>query len=105
MTRPPIIKSLAAERDLEELFDYIASDSGVQRAEAVLRRIERTLTNLADWPFIGRVRPELDGSPRAFSVWPWIVFYEPQPKDKGIVVLRIVDGRRDLPRIVRPSGR
>ncbi len=100
-----IIKSLDAERDLEELFDYIASDSGVQRAEAVLRRIERTLTNLADWPFIGRTRPDLDGSPRAFSVWPWIVFYEPQAKGAGIVVWRVVDGRRELPRLIRPPIR
>lgn len=102
MPRSPIIKSLDAERDLEDLFDYIASDSGTQRAVAVLRRIDRTLKTLADWPFIGRVRPELDGEPRAFSVWPWIVIYEPQLQGRGIIVWRIVDGRRDLPRLVKP---
>lgn len=105
MVRSTIVKSLDAERDLEELFDTIASDSGVQRAEAVLRRIERTLLNLADWPFIGRIRPELDGAPRAFSVWPWIVIYEPQPHERGIYVWRIVDGRRDLARLFRPPVR
>jgi len=83
---PHIVLSLAAERDLEELFDYIAGDSGVQRAELVLRRIEQTLINVADWPFIGRLRPELDGVPRSFSIWPWIAFYEPQPEGIGIFV-------------------
>jgi len=100
-----IIKSLEAERDLADLFYHIANDSGIQRAELILRRIEQTLETLADWPFIGRVRPELDGSPRAFSVWPWIVIYEPQEDAKGIVVWRILDGRRDLPALARKPRR
>ncbi|HSZ74150.1 MAG TPA: type II toxin-antitoxin system RelE/ParE family toxin [Rhizomicrobium sp.] len=68
MARSVFTKSLQAERDLEDLFDYIASDSGVQRAEAVLKRIERTLENLADRPLLGRIQTQLDGSPRTFSV-------------------------------------
>ena len=100
-----IIKTLEAERDLTDLFDYVADDSGIQRAELVLRRIERTLETLADWPFIGRVRPELDGSPRAFSVWPWIVIYEPNSSDRGIIVWRILDGRRDVPMVVKKAQR
>lgn len=99
------IYSLEAERDLTELFDDIAQDSGVQSAELVLRRIERTLDTLADWRFIGRVRPELDGEPRSFSIWPWIVIYEPQPTGRGIYVWRVLDGRRDLPRVVRTARR
>lgn len=104
MTRQLIVRSLDAEQDLVELFDYIASADGVQRAETVLRRIEQTLETLADWPFIGRVHPELDGAPRTFSVWPWVIVYEPQT-EKGIVIWRIVDGRRDLPNLVRPPAR
>jgi toxin ParE1/3/4 len=103
--RPPIVRTLDAERDLEELFDYIAEDSGAQRAELVLRRIEQTLFNLADWPFIGKVRPELDGTPRTFSIWPWIVIYEPQSDGRGIIVWRIVDGRRNLPQLVNAPDR
>ena len=34
-----VAKSLDAERDLSDLFDYIARESGVDRAEMVLRRI------------------------------------------------------------------
>jgi plasmid stabilization system protein ParE len=47
MAKAPIVKSLDAERDLAELFDYIALDSGVERAELILRRIDQTLGNLA----------------------------------------------------------
>jgi plasmid stabilization system protein ParE len=84
MTR--IAKSFEAERDLSNLFNYIANESGVDRAEMVLRRIEQSLKVLAELPLIGRVHNELDGSPRTFSIWPWIVIYEPDATDKGILV-------------------
>ena len=99
MSRSSIVYSREAERDLEELFAYIATDSGVQRAELVLRRIAKTLDTLAEWPFIGRLHHEFDGATRTFAVWPWIIFYEPQTGG-GIVVWRIVDGRRNLPSVV-----
>ena len=86
-----------AERDLDELFDLIAADSGNDRAEAILRRLQQALVNLAAFPRIGRIRNDLDGSPRSFAVWPWTIIHEPTGTT-GIVVWRIVDGRRDLPR-------
>jgi plasmid stabilization system protein ParE len=96
VTNPPIVKSLDAEHDLADLFDYIALDSGVERAETILRRIDEVLANLAIWPRIGRVHPELDGSPRVFATWPWLIVYEPQPDEYGIFVWRIIDGRCDI---------
>jgi toxin ParE1/3/4 len=97
-----IIKLSDAERDLDELFDLIAADSGNDRAEAIFRRLSSALDSLAAFPRIGRIRDDLDGSPRVFAVWPWLIVYEPLGPT-GIVVWRIIDGRRDLPRtILRP---
>lgn len=101
MVRPQVVLSLDAERDLDALFDWIARDSGVDRAEAILRRIDETLALVAALPRIGRVRRDLDGEPRTFAVWPWVILYEPLRAGDGIVVFRVVDGRRDLPRHVR----
>ena len=98
MSSPKVVITLAAERDLDVLFDWIAKDSGPDRAEAVLRRIQRTIDQLAALPRIGRVRTDLDGTPRTFAVWPWIVIYEPLPADDGVVIWRVLDGRRDIPR-------
>jgi plasmid stabilization system protein ParE len=83
------------------LFDYIAAESSNERAESVLHRIERTPINLSEWPRIGRLRSDLDGSPRAFTTWPWLIVYEPKPSGGGIFVWRIVDGRRDLSRLIQ----
>jgi toxin ParE1/3/4 len=101
MPRQRIVLSLDAERDLDLLFDWIARDSGVDRAEAILRRIDQTLDLIADTPRIGRVRHDLDGEPRTFAIWPWVVIYEPFSTGKRIVVWRVIDGRRDLPRHIR----
>jgi toxin ParE1/3/4 len=95
-----IVLSLDAERDLDNLFDFIARDSGVDRAVAVLRRIEETLELIASMPGVGRVRIDLDGRPRTFAVWPWVIVYEALSSGQGIVVWRVLDGRRDLPRHV-----
>ena len=100
VARPQIVLSREAERDLDALFDWIAIDSGVDRASAILRRLEETLDLLAATPRIGRVRHDLDGQPRTFSVWPWVIVYEPLVSGTGVAVWRIVDGRRDLPQII-----
>jgi len=104
MASARIVRTIQADRDLDSLFDWIAGDSGVDRAEAVLRRIEDTLSHLADMPGIGRVRPDLDGSPRAFSLWPWLVIYEGLEREKGIIVWRIVDGRRNPSGMTKTTG-
>ena len=97
-----IVLSRDAESDLDAMFEWIAVDSGVDRAEAILQRIDETLGLLADRPRIGRVRRDLDGSPRTFAVWPWVIVYE--PSSTGIVVWRIIDGRRDLPHHIRDGS-
>ena len=74
MARPSIVLSRDAESDLDALFEWIVIDSGVDRAEAILRRIDETLNLL-------------------------VIVYEQSPG--CIVVWRIIDGRRDLPRHIR----
>jgi toxin ParE1/3/4 len=96
-----VILSLQAARDLDLLFDWIAYESGVARAEDVLQRIDDAIQRVATMPGIGRLRPELDGSPRTFPVSRWLIVYEPQKTNQGIVVWRVIDGARDLPRHIR----
>ena len=87
-----------AEDDLDDIFRLIAINDGVARAEAVLLRIEKTIGNLAAMPGMGHVLPDIDGKPLGFPVWSWMIIYEPQPDGHGIEVLRVIHGRRDLPR-------
>lgn len=104
MARRRYTLSLDADRDLDSLFTYLATHSGVERAESAFERIDEVLELLAASPRLGRVRLELDGSPRSFAVLRWIVFYEPQEHNDGIYVWRIVDGSRDLQKLIRPPN-
>jgi toxin ParE1/3/4 len=38
----------------------------------------------------------LKGEPRSFPVGPWSIIYEPLKDSSGILVLRILDSRRDI---------
>ena len=85
-----------AEQELDELFFWIKVDIGPNAADTFALRVRRTLQNLADFPLIGRVREEYSGAPRSLSLHPGVIFYEPMKDGRGIKVLRILDGRRDL---------
>lgn len=91
-----------SRQDLKDLFDYIAREDGPDRAQMVLRRLEAAMAALAEWPGIGRARRELEGTPRSFSVWPWLIIYEALPDGDGVYIWRILDGRPDLAAIIHP---
>ncbi len=87
----------AADRDLDEIWDYIAAEDGSDRANVVVRRILSHADTLAMSPQIGRIRPELEPNCRSFPVQSLIIFY--RLESDGIEVLRVLDGRRDIERV------
>ncbi len=89
-----IDRSPDARRDAARLALWIGRESGVDRAQAVMDRLEAAL-RLARRPRLGRVRRDLKGEPRSFPVGPWSI-YEPLKDSSGILVLRILDSRRDI---------
>jgi toxin ParE1/3/4 len=90
-----IVFTQTARNDLASLENYIAENDGEARASIVRARLDRAVENLAMMPRMGGSRPYLKPGRRAFPVSPWTIYYTPLPD--GIRVLRIVDGRRDLP--------
>jgi toxin ParE1/3/4 len=89
-------RSAEARRDMFRLVMWIGRQSGVGRAEAARDRIDAILSRLAYRPQLGRVRIDFADEPRSFSIPPWLVVYEPLAGDRGILVLRILDSRRDI---------
>ena len=93
--------SRQAERDLASVFDWLAQAAGPDTAEEAILRIERTFEMLAASPLAGRRRDDLAGVPRSYVVRPWVVFYEPLADRPGVLILRVIDGRRDVPNHIR----
>ena len=93
-----IFKRPLAEKDLDHIWDYIEEQSSSQvQAANFLRQLFIKLETLAQSPYIGRTRDELLPGLRSFPFKNYLIFYF--PLTRGIDVVRVLDGRRDIERI------
>lgn len=90
---PTVVVRPQAAVDLAEIWAYIAEDSP-DHADAFLADIDKKLRALARKPKIGRARPELSATLRSFPIGRYVVFYAPY--SRGIEVVRVLHGARDL---------
>lgn len=87
-----------AERDLEDIFEYIARHDAIDKAEYVLAELEKRITALELSPQRGHYPPELEQlgikSFREIFFKPYRVIYE--ISGSKVIIHVCVDGRRDL---------
>ena len=84
----------AAREDLRAIVEFIARDKP-QAARRWLARLRETCRLLARHPGMGECRPEfLSGDCRSFSFGNFVIFFRPVPR--GIEVVRVVRGERDV---------
>jgi toxin ParE1/3/4 len=92
-----LLLSPLAARDLEEIGDFL-SDRNPQTAIEVIERFWKVSRILSENPKIGRARPDLAEGLRHFPMPPYIVFY--RAIENGVEIVRFVDGRRDLRKLI-----
>lgn len=84
--------------DLEEIYDYIAIHDSPQKADYVLREIEKAFSSLSKFPERGVYLKELlelgIRDYREIFFKPYRIIY--RIMDKNVYVLLIVDGRREM---------
>ncbi|MES2595446.1 MAG: type II toxin-antitoxin system RelE/ParE family toxin [Verrucomicrobiota bacterium] len=88
-----VIYSPQADRDLDDIWDYVAQDSLLQ-ADRLWDRFRAKLEYLAKWNTIGRLRPELTQNCRSYPFGKYCFYY--RPTEAGIEVLRILHSARDI---------
>ena len=86
-----------AARDLDELYDYIARQDAPRKADYVLEQIEKTFSQLSEFPERGYPKDLLTLGVREYRE----IFFKPyriiyRVLDKNVYVLLIADGRRDM---------
>ena len=101
---PQINVSLEAEQDLIEIYSWIAADASDQRADLILGHIYNAIEQVAAFPFLGRAHADIAGNPRSYHVRPWQVVYRPEPAGRGILVLRVLDSRRDVANVLETGA-
>ena len=84
-----------AVRDLEELLDYVRSESGPDRAESVRCDLISAMHKLDRNPGMGHSRRDLTNRPVLFwAVHGWLIVY--RPENRPLRVLRVISGWRDV---------
>ena len=99
MVEPGLVLSEEADADLIAIAAYIAEHDGAMRASQTADRIWETMRRLAVMPGMGGRRSYLKRGQCAFPAPPWTIYYEKLPDCDGVKIVRVIDGRRDLPAV------
>lgn len=97
---PRVLKTLRAERDLDDIWFHIAADDP-QAADRLLDALVGKAQLVATQPNMGRARPELSPTIRSFVEGNYALFY--RPISEGIELVRVLHGARDLEMIFRSN--
>jgi len=90
---PVVLKRPEAERDLLDIWLYIADDN-LENADHFVDKLEQQCQSLARQPLMGQSQEELAPGLRSFPVGNYLIFY--RPIDNGIDVIRVLHGGRYL---------
>ena len=93
------VLSRDAERDLEDLWDYVAEDD-VAAADRLIARLFDAFEELGRFPGLGHKREDLTNFPVLF--WPvgnYLIIY--RTEQPPIQIVAVVHGSRDIPAFLR----
>jgi toxin ParE1/3/4 len=84
--------------DLNQIWEYIATHSGPDRADYVLDEIRERVDELAVYPARGHRHQEI-ASPSllVINVFAYLVVY--RVEEQVVTIVRVIDGRRDLKKL------
>ena len=93
-----VLLSEDAERDIEELYRFLARRDGQEAAGRIMGELEAAATSLEELPERGNIPKELlsvgIGEYRELHHKPWRMIYRIMGAD--VVVYCVADGRRDM---------
>ncbi len=87
-----------AEADLFEIYQYVAKNDSISRAEKFFEKLEDTCLSLSELPNRGHVPPELE----RVAVYDYLeIHYKPyriiyQVISRRVFIHCVLDGRRDI---------
>jgi toxin ParE1/3/4 len=93
-----VVRTPRAEEDLQEIWLYIAAEN-VEAADRILDQIGVRLERLTEHPEMGPARPDIAADMRILPAENYLILY--RLLDGIVEVVRIVDGRRNIPDILR----
>ena len=88
-----------AEAELDEIWFYVASQSGdYEVADHIIDQITERFWLLAQRPHIGRQRDDLRPGLRSIPVGDYVIIYRLQ--GMRVYILHVLHGSRDIPKLI-----
>ena len=89
----------AAERDLDQIKEFLVDQAGPTITRRVLKDIRKTIVQIGTNPGIGHVREDLTDRPLKFwPIYSYLIVYD--PASKPVQIVRILHGKRDVEQIL-----
>jgi plasmid stabilization system protein ParE len=99
----PFVLTPSAARDLDEVFEYVLEESGIDRALHVHGQLYVGFLRVSAQPGIGHLRDDLaDESLRVRAVFSYLIIY--RPETKPVQIVRVIHGARDLAKVFEEDG-
>ncbi|MGH8614856.1 MAG: type II toxin-antitoxin system RelE/ParE family toxin [Gammaproteobacteria bacterium] len=93
----PVIFSVQAEQDLEEIGDHIAIDNP-SRAVSFVREIREHCAKISSSPLGYTLRPDLGERIRSCSHGRYLILFQSSGAD--VLIVRVLHGARDQPALL-----
>lgn len=84
--------SALAEKDLDDIWSYIAEDASLETADRLIDAIFDRFELLVEQPRMGRNRPEFGEGVRSIVVENHVIYYR---HEQDVLIARVLHGRRD----------
>lgn len=97
--------SREAQADFDEIIDYLTTVAGQATAAKYGRGLQSAVNRLAVFPGLGTPRLEFGPRTRMWIVDPYLIFYDRDPTQDTVSVLRILHGRRRITEGMIGKGR
>jgi plasmid stabilization system protein ParE len=97
--------SAEARADYSSIMDYLESAGGSNVAERYEAAFISAFDQIAAFPGCGAPRRKLGPNVRLLVINPYAIYYQGQPKDNAVLVMRILRGRRRVTRQLLGEGR
>ena len=98
MDKFKVVISADAEKDLDDIYDFIALADGVEQAARIQDRLTAEILALEKLPARGKCPPEMStldiAEYREIQCPPWRIFYYIGQAHVGVVA--VLDGRRNM---------
>jgi toxin ParE1/3/4 len=88
----PYRLSPLAERDLDEIWSYVAEDASPETADRLIDAIVERFELSSEQPRMGGLQPEFGVGVRSFTVENYVIYYR---HEGDVLVARVLHGRRD----------